>query len=578
MDLYYKQLLDVVGKYDKIITSFQARKLAPELYREDSLYKTTEVKSVPLISAETEAIYCTWDKPSRNQLEKTADVWINFKKGLLAELGSDAKEPRLEAASNYILHNEDALMFASTDLATSFRLMMEAKLAQISMLNKLSIIISFLIALTIFIVVYQKIFKPVDRTIFAFQRVAQGDLTHQLPVSNTLELGRLTESFNHLTGRMKALFGLTDRINQATNLDEILVFIFEEFSSFLPIDVVAMLRGDVKQEIMRVTHVHAKSKHALHEGDVIPIDNPVMQKLLGEISIISDDDIQSLVSGNEANRVFSSLHDMGMQSVIIYPLCIGSDEQALLIFASSEQGAYNTAHQELLNNITGQVSHAFDRTIGMESLVISAVEGLAKLAESRDPETGDHLTRMSLYSYILADELSKEGKYKEQISSGYVRHVYQFAPMHDIGKVGIEDKILLKPGSLSDDEWCEMKSHPVIGADVLRRCERQVNDAGYSMFKIGIEIAEGHHEKYDGTGYPHNRAAEEIPLSARIVAVADVFDALTSRRPYKEPWPVEKAIDLLHEESGKHFDPEIIHAFDRAYDRIMQVYDKHKHV
>lgn len=240
--------------------------------------------------------------------------------------------------------------------------------------------------------------------------------------------------------------------------------------------------------------------------------------------------------------------------------------------------AYYSSHKELLNNITAQVSSAFDRTIGMESLVVSAVEGLAKLAESRDPETGDHLVRMSLYSYILAQELYDAGIYQGEFKSSYPRHVYHFAPMHDIGKVGIEDSILLKPGKLTDEQWVVMKQHPVIGADVLRRCESQVNQAGYSMFKIGIEIAEGHHEKYDGSGYPYQRKGREIPLSARIVALADVFDALTSRRPYKEAWPVDKALKLIHEESGKHFDPEVVKAFDRALPQIMEVYDKHKHV
>ena len=269
---------------------------------------------------------------------------------------------------------------------------------------------------------------------------------------------------------------------------------------------------------------------------------------------------------------------MNLHSMIILPLKISGNERAILIFSTREKNAYYDSHKELLNNITSQVGHAFERTIGMESLVVSAVEGLAKLAESRDPETGDHLVRMSLYSYILAEEIVNSDAHQEKLSSSYPRHVYHFAPMHDIGKVGIEDKILLKPGKLTIEERTDMQRHPAIGADVLRRCEKQVNQAGYSMFKIGIEIAEGHHEKYDGTGYPYQRKGNEIPLSARIVALADVFDALTSRRPYKEAWPVEKALKLINEESGKHFDPDVVTAFIRALPKIMKVYDKHKHV
>jgi len=150
--------------------------------------------------------------------------------------------------------------------------------------------------------------------------------------------------------------------------------------------------------------------------------------------------------------------------------------------------------------------------------------------------------------------------------------------MHDIGKVGVSDSILLKPGKLTKEEFDIMKTHPVVGADVLKRCEHEVAKAGRSIFQIGIEIAGGHHEKYDGSGYPNKLAADAIPLSARIIAIGDVFDALTSKRPYKEAWPIAKAIDLIHEESGKHFDPEIVAAFDRSLDKIMTIYDKYKHV
>ena len=416
-------------------------------------------------------------------------------------------------------------------------------------------------------------------TVNAFQRVARGDLTHQVEVSDTEELGKLTHSFNRLTRRINSLFDLTDRIYQATSLDEIIQFVYEEFNGLLPIDWVAMLRMDVSEDKMIVGHIYSDKEHILHEGDAIPLSHPVIKEVLSQGKVLSFDNVEKELENYSTNdEFFINLARMKMKSLIVFPLSISGDERALLIFATHEENAYRTSHRELLNNITSQVSHAFDRSIGMESLVVSAVEGLAKLAESRDPETGDHLVRMSLYSYILATELYDNGIYQGELKSSYPRHVFHFAPMHDIGKVGIEDGILLKPGKLSDDEWTEMKKHPVIGADVLRRCENQVNKAGYSMFKIGIEIAEGHHEKYDGTGYPYQRKGREIPLSARIVALADVFDALTSRRPYKEAWPVEKALKLIDDESGKHFDPDVVKAFKNALPKIMEVYDKHKHV
>jgi response regulator RpfG family c-di-GMP phosphodiesterase len=267
-----------------------------------------------------------------------------------------------------------------------------------------------------------------------------------------------------------------------------------------------------------------------------------------------------------------------MHSVVYMPLLENALDTAVLVFATTQPNSYTDEHMEFLGNIASQVAHSFNKTIGMESLVISTVEGLAKLAESRDPETGDHLFRMSRYSALLAQQLGKTEPYRELIGSSYVRDILQFAPMHDIGKVGINDSVLLKPGRLDQLEREHMEQHPVIGGAVLRRCEQQMNAVGHSVFTIGIEIAESHHEKFDGSGYPNGLSGENIPLSARIVAAADVFDALTSKRPYKEAWPVDKALDLLNEQAGKHFDPQVINAMHAALPEIMQIYQQYKHI
>lgn len=197
----------------------------------------------------------------------------------------------------------------------------------------------------------------------------------------------------------------------------------------------------------------------------------------------------------------------------------------VLVCAATAPAVYAEEYTELFGNIAVQVGHILEKTVVTEGLVVAAVEGLAKLAESRDPETGDHLLRMARYSAIVAEELGRAGPLAGTISGAYVHDVLRFAPMHDIGKVGIADSILLKPGRLDEAERREMERHPAIGALALRRCESQMNALGRSIFSIGIEIAECHHEKFDGSGYPAGIKGDAIPLSARIVAVADVFAA-----------------------------------------------------
>jgi response regulator RpfG family c-di-GMP phosphodiesterase len=167
----------------------------------------------------------------------------------------------------------------------------------------------------------------------------------------------------------------------------------------------------------------------------------------------------------------------GFSASVYLPLLSQGGNRAIMTFASKNQN-YQQEHVEFLKNIVATISHILERTVVMENLVASAVQGLAKLAESRDTETGDHLVRMALYSALVAEELRHDPQYTAKITPAYVRDVYHFAPMHDIGKVGIPDDILLKPGRLDVDERKQMELHPSIGGEVLRRCEAQMAALG----------------------------------------------------------------------------------------------------
>ena len=190
---------------------------------------------------------------------------------------------------------------------------------------------------------------------------------------------------------------------------------------------------------------------------------------------------------------------------------------------------------------------------------LAAIFAMSKLAESRDPETGEHLERMREYCKILSEQLSRMPKFRSIIDREFVDNIYAASPLHDIGKVGVDDSVLLKPGKLDAEEWKQMKLHPVIGAETLREVDRQ--HPGNSFIKTGIAIAEGHHEKWDGSGYPYGIVGEKIPLVARVLALGDVYDALTSKRCYKEAFSHEKSVSIILEGDGNHFDPDIVLAF-----------------
>ena len=187
---------------------------------------------------------------------------------------------------------------------------------------------------------------------------------------------------------------------------------------------------------------------------------------------------------------------------------------------------------------------------------LQIVQRLGRAAEYKDNETGMHVIRMSHFSKLLALAAG--------CSPAWAEDLLNAAPMHDVGKIGIPDAVLRKPGPLDADEWATMRRHPEIGAEII-------GEYPSGVLQLAREIALAHHEKWDGSGYPRGLAGEAIPVSARIVAVADVFDALTTRRPYKEPWPVQEALDHIAAQAGKHFDPALVALFAPLVPQLLEI-------
>lgn len=196
------------------------------------------------------------------------------------------------------------------------------------------------------------------------------------------------------------------------------------------------------------------------------------------------------------------------------------------------------------------------RTVELHHTRKEIIARLGRAAEFKDNETGLHVIRMSHYSRIIAEAL----EYGEE----YTDLIFHAAPMHDVGKIGIPEAILQKPGKLDDQEWAIMRTHPTIGCEIIGEHDDK-------LLSTAREVALSHHEKWDGSGYPQGLKGNDIPLSGRIIAVADVFDALTTKRPYKEAWPVEKAVTLLKEEKEKHFDPNLVDLFIENLEQVLAI-------
>jgi putative two-component system response regulator len=242
---------------------------------------------------------------------------------------------------------------------------------------------------------------------------------------------------------------------------------------------------------------------------------------------------------------------------------------------AAELGASYACLEERVAARTRELEKAA-HTLGVQNVELArthdvTVFALARLAESRDPETGEHLERVRSYCGILTEELSRAGPYRAEVDAEFVETIYRSSPLHDIGKVGIPDVILLKPGQLSDGEFELMKRHTLIGAEVLAEA---ASVTGGRFLKMAADIARCHHEHFDGKGYPSGLCGREIPLAARIVALADVYDALTSTRVYKTAFNAEVARSMIQDESGGHFDPAVVEAFQRRFDDFVAVRER----
>jgi putative two-component system response regulator len=238
---------------------------------------------------------------------------------------------------------------------------------------------------------------------------------------------------------------------------------------------------------------------------------------------------------------------------------------------AQQLAAKNNELEQKVEERTAQLRDKSEEVANFRDVTIVA---MGILAEVRDNETGNHLKRTQLYLRTLADKLRNHPRFNGFLAEDNIDALYKLAPLHDIGKVGIPDHILLKPGKLTDEEFAIMKTHPLLGGDVLAAAESNL-PAPSRFLHIGHDITTGHHEKWDGSGYPAGLKGDAIPISARLMAVADVYDALISHRVYKKAFSHEEALAIITQGRGTHFDPDIVDAFVEIQDEFRRIAEQY---
>lgn len=394
---------------------------------------------------------------------------------------------------------------------------------------------------------------------------------------NNVEKNALYEA-REVFERIKSVYTLIENISKNEPFDNIMNFIYNSFSEFIPYTYigVALIQDDGKN-IMAYYGAKSEYHKNLRKrflGYKTSLRSTSLAKLLetGDVRIIND--LEEYVKGKPLKEYNRILLEEGIRSSITFPLINNGKPVGIIFFSSNRKNAYKKEHVSFLKTISSSIMFSIEKDILVDDMIISSASALATLTEERDSETGRHIERMQRYSKALAQILSKDEKYKDIVDIKFINDIERFSPLHDIGKMAIPDNILKKPGKLTKEEFDIMKTHTVFGGKVLRISDENLKKKGRSVFKMAIDIAEGHHEKWDGSGYPYGKKREEIPLCARIVAVADVLDALLSRRVYKKPYSFEQSIRILSEGKGKHFDPYIINAMLNNIDKFRNIYDE----
>ena len=229
------------------------------------------------------------------------------------------------------------------------------------------------------------------------------------------------------------------------------------------------------------------------------------------------------------------------------------------------------AFEKTCEDTVGYITDSQQKNKSIEQLQNGMIMVLADVVESRDKLTGDHIRNTAAYARIIMEQMKADHVYEDRLTDSFMQDVVNSAPLHDVGKIHIPDSVLNKPGKLTEEEYNEMKTHTVIGGEIIHNAIKTVSNGESGYLKEARNLANFHHERWDGKGYPQGLSGTDIPLSARIMAVADVFDALISRRSYKEGMPFEKAISIIREGAGTQFDPQIAQCFLNAEDRVREV-------
>lgn len=417
-----------------------------------------------------------------------------------------------------------------------------------------------------------------------------GILDHS--IQRAIERKRLHDERTRYLEQVNQINEIISMLNRGKSTEDIFHVLNTTLKKIIPFNTLALLIINKHTDAVSTKLVVSEEQTNFTTETAFTMNDPLLKDVSLTKALLSIDDVHDFPGAYPDSGFLKFLTDSGFKSLLILPLIMKDNTRGFMLFASGLVGAFFKSHISFLESIGGQISFSIERgelideieqhtknlerTVEIRTKEIlktqkTTIFALSKIAEARDRTTGNHLDRIRNYCVLLAQILKYTGS--EEITNQFIRDLFDSSILHDIGKVGIPDTILLKTGSLNKDELKIMLQHTTIGYDSLKSASRDLGED--SFLKMALDITLYHHERWDGSGYPNGLKGEEIPLSARIVAIADVYDALTTTRPYKKAFSHEESIEIMNKEAAK-YEPRLYKIFIDNTDEFNEIRMRYK--
>lgn len=366
---------------------------------------------------------------------------------------------------------------------------------------------------------------------------------------------------------------IRDIVSKCYLIDEVIEVLFAKLQERMLIDRLGIAFIDYEKG--KITAEHSVLKNgivSLSAGFEQEIASSSLRHLIHNGESIVIDDLEAAFHQKPTSPSLALLRKEGMYSNMAVPIKIGQAIFGVLFFSSRSRGFFGEQEKAIAADIVDEIAPLLNKSYFTKIIFTRITSSFSELVEGKDASTGEHIERMVRYGVLLANGVRKKHRVGYELSERDVLDLERHASSHDIGKVAIPDAILKKPGKLTKEEWEIMKTHATVGADIFRHLREGLMRFDPEFFKTAEDIARSHHERWDGTGYPQGLSGESIPLVGRIVAIADVFDALTTKRVYKEAFSFDEAVDMILEGAGSHFDPFLVEVFRENLPSFKAIY------